>query len=89
MYLNSRYVTGAVRSADLNGEVVYTVDREFPIQGDFLLYRWKAGDRIDWISQALGIPRLKWWMVLDANPTLRCPTMIRPGDVIKIPRIVT
>lgn len=87
MYLNSRYVNGRVQPAPLDDEVVYVVQREFPLGGDFLMYKWRAGDRIDWVASALGIPRLKWWMIMDANPTLRSPSMIKPGDVIKIPRI--
>lgn len=89
MYLNSRYVTGTIESGrDHSNDVVYTVTRAFPPETDYLLYTWKAGDRIDWIAEALGIPRLKWWMIMDANPLLRSPTMIQPGTTIKIPRVV-
>jgi hypothetical protein len=87
MYLNSRYVNGPVYASSLNDEVVYTVQREFPQPVDYILYKWRPGDRIDWVASSLGIPRLQWWKVMDANPDLRSPTMIQPGQVIRIPRV--
>ena len=86
MYLNSRYVDGSIYVGHHRTDVVYTVSREFPPAQEYVVYRWKAGDRIDILAGALGIPRLKWWQILDANPEIRSPTLIRPGDVIKVPR---
>lgn len=87
MYLSSRYRDGHVQPADHDGRMVSTVDRHFPGSTEYLVYRWKDGDRIDIVAEKLGFPRLKWWEILDANPTIKSPAMIRPGTVIKIPRV--
>jgi hypothetical protein len=87
MYLNSRYANGQVLVGKHGSSVVQTVSRTFPdIRDDYLVYRWKAGDRIDIVASGLGLPRLSWYKIMDANPEIPCPTMIQPGSVIRIPR---
>lgn len=86
MFLNSRYANGEVLMGEHHDKVVYLATRRFPGVSDYLLYRWKAGDRIDIVASGLGLPRLEWYQIMDANPDIPSPTMIKPGSVIRIPR---
>lgn len=86
MYLNSRYSDGEVLPARKELDIVYVVRREFPPAQEFVLYRWKMGDRIDMVAAAVGIPRLRWWEIMDANPEIPSPTMIPYGSLIRIPK---
>lgn len=87
MRLGSRYAQGHVQfERDASGTIREVVSRPTPPVRDHVVYRWKEGDRIDLVAQAAGIPRSKWWMILDANPGIRVPTDIRPGQLIRIPR---
>jgi hypothetical protein len=85
MYLSSRYKDGDVRTDQKDdGGIVYSVARNFPAPSDFVLYQWESGDRIDILAEEMGIPRSRWWEIMDDNPILRCPTMIQPGASIRI-----
>lgn len=87
MYLNSRYANGAVAMGKHGSSIVQVVSRTFPdIRDDYLVYRWKAGDRIDMVASGLGLPRLNWFKIMDANPEIPSPSMLQPGAVIRIPR---
>jgi hypothetical protein len=84
MYLSSRYKDGDVRTEQVAGGIVYSVARNFPASSDYVLYQWETGDRIDILAEEMGIPRSRWWEIMDDNPVLRCPTMIQPGSSIRI-----
>jgi hypothetical protein len=86
MYLSSRYRDGLVQPAEHDGKVVTAVVRRFPPKTEYVVYRWKDGDRIDMLAGSLGFMRLHWWEILDANPEYPSPTMIPPGAIIRIPR---
>jgi hypothetical protein len=88
MYINSRYADGHVTQAvTKGGDAVFVVTRTWPSSvPNYLVYRWMAGDRIDRVASALNIPRTKWSVIMDANPSLAVPTAIQPGTVIRIPR---
>jgi hypothetical protein len=85
MYLSSRYKDGDIRAEQVpGGAVSYSVSRNFPPPSNYMLYQWESGDRIDILAEEMGIPRSRWWEIMDDNPILRCPTMIQPGSSIRI-----
>lgn len=90
MYINSRYADGHVyKAVTKDSNQVFVVSRTWPAPiADYLVYRWKSGDRIDRVASALNIPRTKWSVIMDANPTIGIPTVITPGTVIRIPRTI-
>ena len=49
-------------------------------------YVWRAGDRLDNISQDNYRSPYSWWVIAEANPEIEDVLNISPGTVIRIPR---
>lgn len=92
LYASSRYADPAttrdVMLVQAAGTQLRTLIRRPSLTGQVkvVTYVWRAGDRIDRISQTyLGDPS-KWWQIMDINPELPNPMDIEPGTVLRIPR---
>lgn len=95
MYLNSRYASGYVPSPPFP-DIRNSEQRSVPgpdlvirawanVDVTNAIYFWQDGDRLDRLAEYFGLPRLSWYMILDANPHVEFPTDIKPGTPLRIP----
>jgi hypothetical protein len=54
---------------------------------DYVEYLWKDGDRLDQLAfQFFSFPE-RWWIIAEVNPKVTDFLNIKPGTVLKIPRV--
>jgi nucleoid-associated protein YgaU len=61
----------------------YTVNS--PVQ--YWKYTFKDGDRLDIMASMLFGDSTRWHNIMDINPSIDDPFAIKPGTVLRIPRV--
>lgn len=91
IYLGSRYETSVVDfiSTTANGDAAPVTFYEFSDLGriSFEEYVWKRGDRLDSVAFQFYGDSDKWWIIPEYNPEIIDPQDIKPGSVLRIPRV--
>lgn len=88
IYLDSRYIDGPVFKAwdARKNSYQITVFRAWPsYTSPFFMYEWVDGDRLDNVSNRFLGSSEYWWRILDVNPEINNPLVIKPGTSIRIP----
>lgn len=89
MYANSRYGDGATGDGhvfeDSHTKSVCVRRNWALVKRSGYSYVWREGDRLDQIAQRIGLPRTRWWMIMDVNPDIPNPFCILTGTTINLP----
>lgn len=93
IYEESRYETAPVVPVE-DSDGVYRATIQAPLgstetDDDYTVHRVVDGDRMDLLAErAFGDPEF-WWRIADANPDLEYPDKLMPGQLIRIPVLVS
>jgi prophage DNA circulation protein len=88
IFLDSRYSDGNLYKAWHAGKQEYhlTVVRTWPSYAQsFFVYEWVDGDRLDNLATRFLGDATLWWQLLDVNPEIVNPAVIKPGTQLRIP----
>jgi len=54
---------------------------------NYVDYLWKDGDRIDNLSATFFLFPERWWIIAEFNPNIDDWFNVKPGTVVRIPRV--
>jgi len=88
---DSRYYASDVQyfSPTADGENVPVMFYDFSELGNlnYVDYLWKDGDRIDTLAAKFFLYPTRWWIIAEFNPKILDWLNIKPGTIIRIPRV--
>lgn len=93
IYEESRYETAPVVPV-MGSDGVYRATIQEPLgptdtDGEYSVHRVTEGDRLDLLAErAYGDPEF-WWRIADANPSLPYPDQLAPGQLLRIPTLIS
>lgn len=91
IYLGSRYENSVVDfiSTTTDGDAAPVTFYSFSELGRITYeeYSWKRGDRLDSVAFEFYGDAEKWWIIPEYNPQLIDPQNIKPGTLLRIPRV--
>lgn len=91
IYLGSRYEYSVVDFLSLNthGDAAPVTFYTFSSLGrlSYEEYTWKRGDRLDSVAFQFYGDADRWWVIPEYNPEITDPQNIKPGTVLRIPRV--
>lgn len=91
IYLTSRYASSVVDFVSFKSttDAYPVVFYEFTSIGkiSYSEHTWKIGDRLDQVSMHYYMDPERWWVIMEYNPEITDPQNIKPGTVLRIPRV--